>query len=54
MSVSEDMRTTATTDDDTDDVQDCLDEDNIVNVIYSYLSYDIHIWRCLKRDCVRV
>ena len=38
----------------TDDAQDCLNEDNKVYVIYSYLSYDLHVWRDLKRDCGRV
>jgi hypothetical protein len=54
VSVSEDMKTTATTDDDTDDAQDCLNEDNLVYVIYSDLLYDLHDWRGPKRDCGRV
>ena len=36
-SASEDTKTTDTTDDVMDDAQDCLDEDKLVNVIYSYL-----------------
>ena len=43
VSVSEDIKTMVTTDDDIDDAQDCLDEENIVDVIYSYLSYDLHV-----------
>ena len=54
VSVSEDIKTTDTTDDDKDDAQDCLIEDNKVDVIYSYLLYDLHVWRGLKRDCGRV
>jgi hypothetical protein len=54
VSVSEDIKTTDTTNDNTDDAQDCLNEDNLVYVLYSYLLYDLHVWRGLKRDCGRV